>query len=433
MSESGPEENRLTSPSDDEEFNNCSNFYLNSEEEMDTRPPHDLNDGLEDQMGTPPSPQQYSIASSQNVLPQQSAPQHAASSQSGPCPSQQPTFEQSQQPRLKAAPEHTQDPLLACSTGQQQESISSHQPIVLQGHRVQNGPPPCNDEQVGVYYDINASHHSQNHHPHPPSPMYLEDAGDGEKHHSKKQQCNVAGHTQDRLHSEDNDGSGNNSTFVSECHAFFGPLWCKLLDEVKRRMQLYIAMEVPFLCHEMAINSICMETLVETVTKYEEDGLELKAGYYPEHKRSMVMILYNDMQTFHSEIKKATVHIVPFKYCLYPPKNIKDNAKWIKFIKKKAMQLLKGMQYLCGDVDLLGRASTFAHPALKKICLAVYYCTSSKLLHQFVTFQVSVPDKALALIAAIICHSQLSSYLLTWVNQGSKHLNNVQKAWSHQE
>ncbi|KAI6019278.1 hypothetical protein BKA83DRAFT_112983, partial [Pisolithus microcarpus] len=121
------------------------------------------------------------------------------------------------------------------------------------------------------------------------------------------------------------------------------------------------------------------------------------------HKRSMATILFNDTQTFRSEIKKAAVHIVPFEYCLYPPENIEDDGERIEFVKKKAAQLLEGAQYLCGDVDSLGRTSNFAHPALRKICLAVYYCNSSKSLHQFVEFQTSVPDRALVLVSAIIC------------------------------
>ncbi|KIK20933.1 hypothetical protein PISMIDRAFT_655940 [Pisolithus microcarpus 441] len=94
----------------------------------------------------------------------------------------------------------------------------------------------------------------------------------------------------------------------------------------------------------MAIDGICMEILVEMVIKYEEDGLELEAGFYPEHKRSMATILFNDMQTFRSEIKKAAVRIVPFEYCLYPPENIEDDGKRIEFVKKKAAQLLEGAQ-----------------------------------------------------------------------------------------
>ncbi|KAI6018962.1 hypothetical protein BKA83DRAFT_4495751 [Pisolithus microcarpus] len=202
--------------------------------------------------------------------------------------------------------------------------------------------------------------------------------------------------------------------------AFFGPLWCKLLDEAKGRMRLYVAMEVPFLRREMAIDGICMEILVEMVIKYEEDGLELEAGFYPEHKRSMATILFNNMQTFHSEIKKAAVHIVPFEYCLYPPENIKDDGEHIEFIKKKAAQLLEGVQYLHGDIDSLGRTSNFAHPTLRKICLTVYYCNSSKSLCQFIEFQTSVPNRALVLVSAIICALvKVRSVLMTFKKHGT--------------
>ncbi|KIK18739.1 hypothetical protein PISMIDRAFT_14124 [Pisolithus microcarpus 441] len=186
--------------------------------------------------------------------------------------------------------------------------------------------------------------------------------------------------------------------------AFFSPLWCKLLGEAKARMRLYVATEVPFLCHEMAIDSVCMEILVEMVIKYEDDGLELEAGFYPEHKRSMVTILFNNTQTFRSEIKKVTMRIVPFEYGLYPPETIDDNAKRINFIKKKATQLLEILQ---------GRTSNFAHSALKKTCLAIYYCTSSKSLCRFAEFQESVPIKVLALVAVII-----RSILMTFKKHG---------------
>ncbi|KAI6016310.1 hypothetical protein PISMIDRAFT_99205 [Pisolithus microcarpus 441] len=207
-------------------------------------------------------------------------------------------------------------------------------------------------------YNVNARHQSQNHCPCPPSPTYLEDTVSSEKHPSKKLHSNVVSQVQGRLHSEE-DCSGNSTSLVSErCSkysrttkadvviqptmlAFFGPLWCKLLGEAKARMWLYVAMEVPFLHCEMVIDGVCMEILVEMVIKYKDDGLELEAGFYPEHKRSMAMILFNDMQTFHSEIKKVTVHIIPFEYGLYPPETINYNAKQINFVKKKATQLLK--------------------------------------------------------------------------------------------
>ncbi|KAI6026815.1 hypothetical protein BKA83DRAFT_116929 [Pisolithus microcarpus] len=146
-------------------------------------------------------------------------------------------------------------------------------------------------------------------------------------------------------------------------------------------------MEVLFLCCEMAIDSVCMEILVEMVIKYEDNGLELEAGFYPEHKRSMATILFNDMQTFHSEIKKVTMCIIPFKYDL------------------------NSLVLLCNycQIVLQGRTSNFAHSAIKKTCLAVYYCTSSKSLHQFAKFQESVPVKALTLVTVII-HYVLTTF-----------------------
>ncbi|KIK15342.1 hypothetical protein PISMIDRAFT_16593 [Pisolithus microcarpus 441] len=353
-----------------------------------------------------------SIVSSQHAPSQQYVPRRAVSSQSGPAPAQRPVLQQSRLSRPQVAPECAPAPLPPHCPNQRGESISLHQSGMLQdrGVRSNNGPQMQHGEEVGMDYDVNARHQSRNHRPCPPSPTYLEDTVSGEKHPSKKLRSNVVSQVQGRLHSEE-DCSGDSTSLVSERRskysrttkadvvvrptmlAFFGLLWCKLLGEAKARMRLYVAMEVPFLRHEMVIDGVCMEILVEMVIKYEDDGLELEAGFYPEHKRSMAMILFNDTQTFRSEIKKVAVRIVPFEYGLYPPKTIDDNAERIDFVKKKATQLLKILQ---------GRTSNFAHSALKKTCLAVYYCTSSKSLRRFAEFQESVPVKALALVAAII-------------------------------
>ncbi|KAI5994632.1 hypothetical protein EDC04DRAFT_2910431 [Pisolithus marmoratus] len=439
--DTGRDDNRWSFPPANEELNGVGrddlynshhdDLHLGSEE-MDVRP-HELDDELNNHFGTP-SPQQHAsplpqthsqrsssqqqppqlhlhmqpIASSQHIPLEKSVPWCIAFMQSGPTPSQQ--------SRLQGAPNRAQDPLLPHPLGQHQESVSSNQSVLTQDHKAwsNDGPQQHGNEQIGMDYNINASHHSQNCCPCPPSPETLQDMGNHKRHRSKKPRSDVAKHVQDDVNGEGNCSGGSLNLVSKHCGkysktakvdvvvqpttlAFFGPLWCKVLDEAKGRMRLYVAMEVPFLCCEMAINGICMEILVKMVIKYEEDGLELEASFYPEHKRSMATILFNNMQTFCSEIKKTAIHIVPFEYCLYPPENIEDDGKCIEFVKKKAVQLLEGAQYLHGDVDSLGRTSNFAHPALRKICLAVYYCNSSKSLCQFVKFQMSVPDRALVL------------------------------------
>ncbi|KAI6014898.1 hypothetical protein BKA83DRAFT_123532 [Pisolithus microcarpus] len=208
--------------------------------------------------------------------------------------------------------------------------------------------------------------------------------------------------------------------------AFYPPLWTKLLDEAKARIWLYVATEEPFLRLETAVDGQCSEEIIELVVKYQEDQSELKAGkyipcdtfvvhsqhfpigFYPQYKRSMARMLFNDMQTFWSEIKKVAVRIVPIEYNLSAPKSATTECEQLDAVKQKATALLEGAKFLRGECDSL-ISSNFAHPALQNICLRVYYSNSVKSLCQYVEFQHFVPYKALALAAAIV-HSVLLTY-----------------------
>ncbi|KAI6009079.1 hypothetical protein BKA83DRAFT_4505311 [Pisolithus microcarpus] len=261
-----------------------SNDVPDSDCMLENAGPHELDDILElGQGGQTPSPQ--SIVSSQHAPSQQYVPWHAVSLQSGPTPAQQPMLQQSRLSRPQVAPKCAPAPPLPHCPNQRGESISSHQSGMLKDCGVwsNNGPHMRHGKEVGMDYDVNARHQSQNHCPCPPSPTYLEDTVSGEKHPSKKLCSNVVSQVQGRLHSEE-DCSGDSMSLVSEHHAFFGLLWCKLLGEAKARMWLYVATEVLFLHCEMVINGVCTEILVEMVIKYEDNGLELEAGFYPEHK-----------------------------------------------------------------------------------------------------------------------------------------------------
>ena len=61
---------------------------------------------------------------------------------------------------------------------------------------------------------------------------------------------------------------------------FFGPLWCKLLDEGKAKLRLHLMTEDPFPPREaaVAVDGICTEIIIELILKYEEEGLELESG-----------------------------------------------------------------------------------------------------------------------------------------------------------
>jgi hypothetical protein len=104
------------------------------------------------------------------------------------------------------------------------------------------------------------------------------------------------------------------------------------------------------------------------------------------------------------------------------------------FLKDRATQLLQDSEYLLGDVNeqvsqfivshirlviqcLQGKKLLFGHPVLKQVCLYVYYSNTSKSLRTFGEFQRSVPKKALALVAAMVCSLRHFLLLLTMVLQ----------------
>ncbi|KAF8430763.1 hypothetical protein L210DRAFT_871473, partial [Boletus edulis BED1] len=66
-------------------------------------------------------------------------------------------------------------------------------------------------------------------------------------------------------------------------------------------------------------------------------------------------------------------------------------------------RLLENAQFLRGAPDSLGKTSNFAHPALKKVCLAYFYSSSDKALRQFPDFQEYIPERALLLVGAMVC------------------------------
>ncbi|KAI5984165.1 hypothetical protein EDD15DRAFT_2375558 [Pisolithus albus] len=160
---------------------------------------------------------------------------------------------------------------------------------------------------------------------------------------------------------------------------------------------------------EDAVGGQCREVLMEVIAHFEAQGWEVEAGYYPTHKLDMCRLLFNDTQTFRSDLKKAVMKSLRADYELYPPSTAKTEEERIAAVKKKADDLLSTGKYLRGEPDDQGRASNFAHCALKNITLAFYYANTSKCLRQFPEFQEYVPYKALALVTAMV-HALLSLF-----------------------
>lgn len=60
--------------------------------------------------------------------------------------------------------------------------------------------------------------------------------------------------------------------------AFYPPLWRKLLDLVKARMRLHIAVKNAFPRLEQGVDGICHEVLIEVIAHFKDKGWEVEPG-----------------------------------------------------------------------------------------------------------------------------------------------------------
>ncbi|KAF8127964.1 hypothetical protein EV363DRAFT_1452082 [Boletus edulis] len=245
-------------------------------------------------------------------------------------------------------------------------------------------------------YDLLSRHHATNRRPRSPSPGYLNDVrcnggrpapkkprnashSENEQEREVDQASSVArkegeGRKEKDKEPDEDRGQGKKSATRSKDKekdaspkdtvlSFYPRHWRALLDLAKARMRLHAAVEDAFPRREVAVDGRCLEVLNEVIGYYKTQSWELEKGFYPEHRTGMCKLIFNDTQTFRSDLKK-------------------ENAEeCIAQIKSKAAELLSSASYLHGDPD----ANQL-----------------EKALHQFAEFQPHVPYKALTLVGAIV-------------------------------
>lgn len=138
--------------------------------------------------------------------------------------------------------------------------------------------------------------------------------------------------------------------------------------------------------------------------------------------------LFNDIQTFHSEVKKIASQLVLAHYDISALSTAETNVKCLQAIKDKASGLLHKSRYLHGEQNALVFifCASFHKLALIKVIgkgkqfhasgHETYMPSSTKALCQFPEFQESIPGEAIILISTIVNHS---NHFLnpTWVWQ----------------
>ncbi|KAH0831087.1 hypothetical protein J3R83DRAFT_13648 [Lanmaoa asiatica] len=203
---------------------------------------------------------------------------------------------------------------------------------------------------------------------------------------------------------------------------FYPPLWTQLLETAKAEMRHSLFRQHPFLPDKKtAVKGECYEVLLGVIARYEKEQMPVERGMvcslirtqansflgFSERKDDMATLLYDDVGSFRSVIKKATQEAVPVGYALFAPPSVISREVRTAIVKDKAKQLLEHSAYLQGELNENGKTLHFGHPILKQICLSIFYASSRKSLRIFPEFHQSVPLKALAFVAAIVSNPLL--------------------------
>ncbi|KAG1841787.1 hypothetical protein DFJ58DRAFT_732290 [Suillus subalutaceus] len=185
--------------------------------------------------------------------------------------------------------------------------------------------------------DVLQRHHQKNGRPQLPDPQVLDLLRHAETKSSKSKDTNVKTTSAKVKES----GDGPRATQLG----WYGPRWKNFLEVTKSECRAQHAIENPFpkLAKDLtgSINEILMASLVEWL----EGGQQVEEGIWPDRKHDMAKLLYEDLSTWRSDLKKTVASIVPSMYDLIPPSHVPPQqcAAWVE---EAATELLKDAIFL---------------------------------------------------------------------------------------
>ncbi|KAG0693676.1 hypothetical protein DFH29DRAFT_1007045 [Suillus ampliporus] len=172
-------------------------------------------------------------------------------------------------------------------------------------------------------------------------------------------------------------GDGPKSTQL----AWYGPRWKHFLEEAKGECCALHALENAFLKLVPDLSTTVTESLSASLVEWLKDGNQVEADVWPAHKPDMARLLYDDLSTWRSDLKKIVIAITPSLYSLIPPANLpaQEHANWVE---AAAANLLDKLAYLHDGKDELGKTRNFAHPALGEATILFLYVGSYHITHR---------------------------------------------------
>ncbi|KAG1785086.1 uncharacterized protein HD556DRAFT_1314535 [Suillus plorans] len=179
---------------------------------------------------------------------------------------------------------------------------------------------------------------------------------------------------------------------------WYPPRWKAFLEDAKGdcRTQHAIENTFPTLADDLPIS--VTEALTSSLVEWLEGSKQVEPGLWPDYKPDMAKLLYEDLSTWCSNLKKTAVAIAPTMYNLIPPPEVpmQDRVTWVQ---NTAKELLHDSLFLRNGVDELGKTNNAAHPALREAAISFLYTGSYRVARRRPDiFKKEIPLNSLALI-----------------------------------
>ncbi|KAG2047668.1 hypothetical protein BDR06DRAFT_1013678 [Suillus hirtellus] len=196
--------------------------------------------------------------------------------------------------------------------------------------------------------DVLQLHHKQNGHPCLPDPAVLDLLCQAETKppNSKLSDTNIKAHKV----SAKITGEGPKATQLG----WYGPHWKRFLEETKGECHVQHVIENPFLTFIDSLSGTIPEILTALLVQWLESSQQVEGNIWPDYKPEMAKLLFEDLSTWHLDLKKIAISITPSMYDLVPPSHVppQERAMWVK---ERAEKLLESSFFLCNGVDSLGK------------------------------------------------------------------------------
>ncbi|KAG2046226.1 hypothetical protein BDR06DRAFT_1014911 [Suillus hirtellus] len=263
-----------------------------------------------------------------------------------------------------------------------------HQSVdISQGIQESDGSQP-----EDVADDVLGQHHKTNGRPHLPNPASLELL-----HHVARKKDPTNDEDPDDKQQPAKGRHGPKPTQLS----FYPAHWKNFLKDAKGACRAQHALENPFPALVKDSPGSIAEALLAVLVQWDEAGKQFEPGYWPGHKPNMVKLLYEDLSTWRSELKKNVVVIASMIPGLVPLSNIppQECASWVE---GAAAGLKAGLKFLCDGVDEQGKTRNFANPALCDAIIMFMYTGPYRIVRRHPDiFSKQLPLSCLALVCAV--------------------------------